>query len=171
VSEVDGTLEQTGEGWQLRFTRQLNHPTEKVWRAISEPEHLTAWFPFDIEGSRQTGASLRFAFRHDEGPSLEGTMALYEPPSTLELSWAGETLRFELQPYGHGTRFTLLNIFDELGKASRDAAGWHVCLDALAYHLDEQPPPRTSSERWSEVHPIYVKRFGAAASTIGPPAP
>jgi uncharacterized protein YndB with AHSA1/START domain len=167
---VNGALEQSGERWRLRFDRRLPHPPEKVWRALTQPEHLAVWFPFDIEGPRQTGASLRFVFRHGEGPSFEGSMVLYEPPSTLELSWPGETLRFELRPDGVGTRLTLLNTFDELGKAARDAAGWHVCLDALAYRLDERTPPASPSERWSQIHPSYVKRFGAEASTIGPPA-
>ena len=37
-----GTLEDLGGRWRLRFTRELAHPQEKVWRAITEPEHLQA---------------------------------------------------------------------------------------------------------------------------------
>ena len=37
-----GKLESTGGRWQLRFTRELAHPQEKVWRAITEPEHMRA---------------------------------------------------------------------------------------------------------------------------------
>jgi len=45
-----GTLEEAGGGrWRLRFTRTLDHPPEKVWRAITEPEHLRAWFPQRIK--------------------------------------------------------------------------------------------------------------------------
>lgn len=58
-----GDLEQLEDGrWQLRFTRSFRHPPEKVWRAISEPEHLARWFPTTIEGERVAGAVLRFAF-------------------------------------------------------------------------------------------------------------
>jgi hypothetical protein len=36
-----GDLDQLDDGrWQLRFTRVLSHPVEKVWRAITEPDHL-----------------------------------------------------------------------------------------------------------------------------------
>jgi len=165
-----GQLGHTAARRQLRFSRTLNHPPEKVWRALTEPAHLAAWFPTDIEGERATGAALRFTFRHDEGPSLDGQLLKYEPPTVLEFSWGDELLRFELQPDGAGTLLTFVNTFDELGKAARDAAGWHTCLDVLAYHLDNQPPPWTPAERRQQVHQSYVARFGPEAATIGPPA-
>ena len=163
-----GTLARSDGGWSLRFTRRLPHPPPKVWRALTEPEHLAAWFPTDIEGERRTGAPVRFVFRDGEGPAIDGEMITFDPPSVLELRWGGdETLRFELRPEDGGTVLTFVNTFDELGKAARDGAGWHVCLDALAADLDGTP--WTSSGRWSAVHGSYVERFGPAAATIGPP--
>jgi uncharacterized protein YndB with AHSA1/START domain len=168
---VNGQLERHDDRWQLRFTRRLPHPPEKVWRALTEPEHLAAWFPTDIEGERRTGAPLRFVFPGGEGPAMDGEMIACEPPSLLELRWGGgETLRFELRPDGDGTVLTFVDTFDELGKAARDAAGWHACLDALASHLDGRPAPAEPSERWQELHAAYVEQFGPAAATIGPPA-
>lgn len=168
---MDGQLEQSGGQWRLRFTRKLLHPPDKVWRALTEPEHLAAWFPTDIEGERMTGAPLRFVFRNGEGPAIDGEMITYDPPSVLEFRWGGdETLRFELQSDGEGTVLIFLNTFDDLGKAARDAAGWHACLDALGYHLNDERPPWTPAERWRRVHESYVESFGPAASTIGPPA-
>src|SRR5207247_6173143 len=35
-----GKLEDLGGRWRLRFTRELAHPQEKVWRAITEPKHM-----------------------------------------------------------------------------------------------------------------------------------
>jgi uncharacterized protein YndB with AHSA1/START domain len=167
---MNGQLEQDGDRWRLRFTRHLTHPPEKVWRAITEPEHLRAWFPTDIEGERTAGAPLRFVFREAEGPTIEGRMLAYEPPRLLELQWGdGETLRFEIEPEADGSRLTFVNTFNEIGKAARDAAGWHVCIDALALHLDATPLPWSTGERWKEVHPTYVAQFGPQAATIGPP--
>ena len=37
---MNGTLEQTSSGPRLRFERRLAHAPAKVWRAITEPEHL-----------------------------------------------------------------------------------------------------------------------------------
>jgi uncharacterized protein YndB with AHSA1/START domain len=168
---VDGQLEQRDGRWQLRFTRVLPHRPEKVWRALTEPEHLAAWFPTDIEGERANGAALRFVFRNGEGAAVEGKMIRYDPPSLLEFQWGGdETLRFDLQPEGDGTVLTFVNTFDELGKAARDAAGWHSCLDLLGYHLNDEEAPWSPTERWQQVHESYVGRFGPEASTIGPPA-
>ncbi|HLZ27268.1 MAG TPA: SRPBCC family protein [Chloroflexota bacterium] len=166
-----GQLEHTGDQLQLRFTRKLHHPPEKVWRALTEAEHLAAWFPTEIAGERATGAALRFTFRHGEGPTLDGQMLRYEPPSVLEFRWGDDdTLRFELQPDGDGSRLRFVNTFNELGKGARDAAGWHVCLDNLVAHLDGREPSGTPAERWHAVHSVYVARFGPEAATIGPPA-
>ncbi len=167
---MDGRLEQRDGRWQLRFRRKLPHPPEKVWRALTEPEHLAAWFPTDIEGERATGAALRFVFRNGEGPTIDGEMLSYDPPSVLEFRWGGDELRFELQPDGAGSVLIFLNTFDELGKAARDAAGWHGCLDVLGYHLNDEEAPWTPTVRWQHVHQSYVERFGPDASSIGPPA-
>ena len=165
-----GTLEQLDDGlWQLRFTRKLRHPPEKVWRAITEPEHLGHWFPTTIEGERATGARLRFAFPGDQAPPMDGVMRAFEPPSLMELQWGPDIVRLELQPSEEGTVLTLLDILDERGKGARDGAGWHVCLDALAAHLDGGQDARESMDAWKDVHPDYVESFGAEAATIGPP--
>lgn len=138
-------------------------------RALTEPEHLAAWFPAAIEGGRAAGARLRFVFAEDEAPPTDGEMLVFDPPAVLEFRWDEETLRFELRSDGHGCVLTFLNVFDDIGKAARDAAGWHTCLDQLGYHLDGEQPPWESFERWKEVHADYVERLGPEAATIGPP--
>lgn len=164
-----GTLAPAGDAWSLTFRRRLRHPPEKVWRAVTEPEHLAAWFPQRIEGERRAGARLRFVMDGGPGDSFEGEMLVFEPPSVMELTWGGDRLRIELEPDGDGTLLTLIDTFSEVGKAARDAAGWHECLDRLADAMDGAAP-MAPGERWREVHPIYVERFGPDAATIGPPA-
>jgi uncharacterized protein YndB with AHSA1/START domain len=165
-----GTLEGLDDGrWRLRFTRALAHPPEKVWRAITEPEHLAHWFPTTIEGERAAGAPLRFSFPGGEAPPFEGEMVAYEPPSVMELRWGPDTVRLELRPTATGTDFTLLDTLDERGKAARDGTGWHLCLDSLARHLGGEPAARESMGAWRDLQPHYVERFGPEAATIGPP--
>ena len=166
---MEGTLDRRGERWTLTFVRKLPHPPAKVWRALTEPEHLAAWFPSRIHGERAAGAKLRFEFEEHEGLDTEGEMLVYEPPTLLEFRWDQEILRFELRPEGNGCLLTLVDTFDELGKASRDGAGWHACLDVLEYHLAGDEPPWTPQDHWADVHAGYVERFGPEASTIGPP--
>lgn len=167
---IEGSLEHHEDAWTLTFVRRLPHPPEKVWRAITEPEHLAAWFPTTIEGERAPGVPLRFAFPGGEVAPIDGLMIGCDPPRLLEFRWGGdETLRFELQPDGEGTRLTLINTIRDVGKAARDSAGWDVCLDTLAHHLDGTTPPWTPQERWREAHAGYLRRFPPEAATIGPP--
>ena len=51
-----GTLDRDGERFVLTFRRRLAHPPERVWRALTEPEHLEHWFPTTIDGERAAGA-------------------------------------------------------------------------------------------------------------------
>jgi uncharacterized protein YndB with AHSA1/START domain len=91
-----GRLSTDGGRYRLSFTRFLPHPPEKVWRAITESEHLAAWFPARIEGDRRAGAPLRFVFEEDEGPTLDGVVNTFDPPRAFAFTWGPETLRFEL---------------------------------------------------------------------------
>ena len=163
-----GVLDRSGERLKLRYERHLAHGPDKVWRALTEPEHVSAWFPTDIVGERATGAELSFPFRQGEGPTMTGRFLAFDPPVKLEMAWGEEVLRFDLAPDGEGTVLTMTVVFDELGKAARDGAGWHACLDALGADLDGSTGG-TPEDRWRQVHKQYVDRLGPEASTIGPP--
>src|ERR687886_288618 len=89
MNAADGQLEEHAGRWRLRFERRLAHPPERVWRAITEPDDLRAWFPFDIEGDRAAGAPLRFVFRDGEAEPFEGRMVDFDAPRALELEWGG----------------------------------------------------------------------------------
>jgi uncharacterized protein YndB with AHSA1/START domain len=171
--DADGILEQVGDRWRIRFTRRLPHRPEKVWRAITDDEHIAAWFPSTIEGDRVPGAKLRFDFSDDpnapDGMVLDGEVLEADPPRAFAFRWGDDELRFELEPDGDGTLLTLTDTFDELGKAARDAAGWHVCLLLLAYEIDDRTPPEGTKDLWKQVNPLYVEKFGPEASTLGPP--
>ena len=55
-----GRLERAEGGEvRLRFERRFPQPPDTVWRALTEPEQLQAWFPTTIEGERVAGAPLR----------------------------------------------------------------------------------------------------------------
>jgi uncharacterized protein YndB with AHSA1/START domain len=166
-----GTLEHDGDRVVLRFDRRLAHPPERVWRALTEDDQLEAWFPTTVEGERREGAPLRFAHRDAAAPPMTGEMLAYDPPRLMELRWGDDVLRFELEPDGpDATRLVFTDTFSEIGRATRDGAGWHACLDLLAYAAaGEEPPPWKPRERWAQVRDAYAERFGPAASTVGPP--
>jgi uncharacterized protein YndB with AHSA1/START domain len=168
--EVDGELEQHDNHWRLRFTRPLPQSAETVWQAITRAEHLEAWFPQRIVGEWAVGAPLRFESRNGEFPPFDGEVLAYEPESLVEFRWGTDIIRLELVPTDAGSVLTLLDTIDDLGKAARDGAGWHVCLEALGRHLGGQDSSDTVGERWREVRAGYVDRFGPEAATMGPPA-
>ena len=165
---MNGTLAQAGPRWRLRFTRELDHPVPRVWQAVTEPGHLEAWFPQRITGDWVVGTPLTFSDPQGDGPEFGGEVLACEPPSLLEFRWGPDVIRLEIaaRGEGEGCTLTLLDTFDELGKAARDAAGWHVCLDALARQLAGSG---TSGDGWEALNGVYRQRLGPEASTIGPP--
>jgi len=164
-----GRLERKGELSVLRFTRHLPHPPAKVWRALTEAEHLAGWFPTTIQGQHEPGSPLVFEFLHIAIESMSGEMLAFEPYSLLEFRWSDDTLRFELRPEGDGTMLEFTVTFPEHGKAARDGAGWHVCLEQLAIVVDGGAPIGDDPDRWRNVQPAYVASLGPEASSIGPP--
>lgn len=164
-----GELERADDRATVRFVRRLPHARRDVWRAITEPEHLRAWFPSTIGGERRVGARLHFEFPNGEAEPFEGEMLAYEPPALLSFLWGDETLRFELEPDGDATILTFTATFVELGKAARDGAGWHASLDRLGCEVAGTAPPWSAADRWKQVRMPYIERFGPEASSIGPP--
>jgi uncharacterized protein YndB with AHSA1/START domain len=112
---------------------------------------------------------LRFRFRENEAPPFDGEMLAFDPPVLMELRWGDEILRFEVTPDGDGSVLVFTCTFEEIGKASRDAAGWHSCLDRFGFEVAGRAGPWSEADRWKELHAIYVDRLGPEASTIGPP--
>jgi uncharacterized protein YndB with AHSA1/START domain len=165
--DIDGTLEPAGERWRLRFTRHLPQSTDKVWRAITEPEHLAAWFPQRIVGEWSVGAPLKFV---SEFGDFDGEVLAYEPPHFVEFRWGTDVIRLEVTPEDGGTMLTLLDTLVELGTAARSAAGWWICLAALEAELVGQKPASPRAEDFKAINRRFAEKFGPEAATIGPPA-
>lgn len=175
---AEGTLEQVGDRWQLRFVRRLSHRPETVWRALTEERHLSAWFPTTIEGKLRPGEQLVFRHRDVALPPVHGEMLACEPPRLLEFTWGfgdvdgearPEWSRFELQPEGEGCILTFTTTYDKVGKSARNGAGWHACLENLERDLAGRGPAPDPAENWKKLNRRYAERFGPEAATLGPP--
>jgi uncharacterized protein YndB with AHSA1/START domain len=128
---TEATLITTEEKPLLRFERFLPRPVHDVWRAVTDPEQLRAWFPTRIEIDRwEPGATLTHHFDDGSQPPLPGTVLECSEPHRLVFTWGDDTIGFELSPAEGGTTFVLT---EQLGatKAARNAAGWEVCLERL----------------------------------------
>lgn len=167
---MNGELEREGDRWRLRFSRELAHAPERVWRAVVDPVERKAWFPDTATGDfERVGAALRFQHDDELVEPFSGEVLVVDPPRLLEFTWGDDVIRIEIAPRGQGCTFTLIDTIHELGKAARDGAGWHVCLDKLAHALDGTTPAWSDEQRWLDLNTGYADRFGPEAATIGPP--
>ena len=171
AAERDGMLiEVGGDRVGVRFERRLDHPPERVWRAVTETEELAMWFPArpEIGGERRVGAELTFVYPNDEEPPESGEIVELEEPRLFAFTWRpgaekGEPqiLRFELEPDGDGTKLVFTH---ELPRpdAAKVAAGWELCLDELELALAGTPRGDFPEGRWVELHEAYAEQFGVS---------
>ncbi|MBL8915203.1 MAG: SRPBCC family protein [Archangium sp.] len=170
VTAYGARIDKKGEEWTLVLVRDLKHPPEKVWRAITEPEHLKEWAPFDADVSLATvgaKAKLTTIGAPPAYATTETTVKRAEKNKALEYTWGGGDMRWELESHGAGTRLTLWAIINK-GFIATGAAGWHVCFDVLDRLLADDPMGRLIAgdalqhEGWHRLHAEYAQQFGVA---------
>lgn len=156
------------ENWSLVLVKELQHSPEKVWQALTDPKQLHEWAPFDANGNMgMAGAVLKLNTVGTPTPVVSETkIKRADAPRVLEYSWGGGDLRWQLEDFGGGTRLTLWHGIDRRYIAM-GAAGWHICLDVLAYSLSGMPlgrivgPDAMKFEGWQRLHADYASQFGA----------
>lgn len=164
-------VEDIGGKRTLVLVRELRHPPEKVWKALTDPEHLREWAPFDADGNLgAAGNTVKLTTAGLPTPRVtETTVKHADPPRLLEYNWGGFDIRWELEPHGTGTRLTLwANIGDRY--IAMGAAGWHICFDVLDRHLEGHPigriagPAAMKHAGWQRLHLEYAKQFGTEST-------
>ena len=73
---------------------------------------------------------MHFTFPGGEMEPIEGSVTALDPPRRFSFTWGDEHLHIELEPDGDGCRLRFTQVLSTREQASRDAAGWHVCLDS-----------------------------------------
>ena len=154
-------VEKDGSGWTLVLVRELRHAPEKVWKALTEPEHLREWAPFDVDANMgKVGAVNLTWVGRPEAIATQVTRA--EAPRVLEY---GE-MRWQLEPLDMGTRLTLWHRIDHRYIAW-GAAGWHIAFDVLESVLGGNPIGRIAGadamkfEGWQRLTAEYGEQFAA----------
>ncbi len=155
-----------GESWTLILVRELRHSPEKVWLALTDPDQLRAWAPFDAERSLGTAGST-VKLTTVGAPSLQvskTTVKRADAPNVLEYNWGGNDIRWELEASGSGTRLTLWHNIDRRF-ISWGASGWHICFDVLERMLAGAPigrmvgPEVMKFDGWQRLTTEYAKQF------------
>ena len=141
----------------VRVERRYPHAIEKVWHAVTSPEHLGQWFPSPVELDLRPGGAMRFtAFEGDAGAT--GTVEAVDEPRRLTFTWGTDRMTFELAPDGDGTMFALTHSFDDRYGAPSFATGWEICLAGLRSVLAGEPLP--PPDRGIARHEELVHEFG-----------
>ena len=131
-------IHKEGEQWTLVLVRDLGHPPARVWEAITAPEHLREWAPFDADRNLSAVGAAKLTTVGAPTPMVsESQVKRSDPPKLLEYSWGPADLRWELEPDGDGTALT----FTAEAQLPADwelevLAGWHIHLDHLEHVLD-----------------------------------
>ncbi len=159
-----------GEKWTLVLVRDLAHSRAKVWQALTDPEHLREWAPFDSDRNLGTVGTAMLTTVGAPTPLVSETRVIRaDVPRVLEFSWGGQDIRWELEqlPDG-GTRLTLWHNIDR-NFIAMGAAGWHICFDVLERQLAGQPIGRIVGAEamkfggWQRLHREYARQFGLQA--------
>jgi uncharacterized protein YndB with AHSA1/START domain len=112
------------------FVREFRHPVERVWAALTDPDHLKDWAPFTAERDLSEPGDTRLTMLDGEAAvDLPCVVTRAEPPTLLEYTWGEDQLRWELTPSDGGTRLTLRHRVQGPEWVPMVAAGWHICLD------------------------------------------
>jgi uncharacterized protein YndB with AHSA1/START domain len=166
-ARVERARGQNGEEkWTLVLVKELRHPREKVWRAITDPPHLLEWAPFDADGNLGTvGNKVRLTTVAAPAVRVtETTVTRADEPEVLEYKWGDFDMRWELEARDGGTRLTL---WTNIGHRfiAMGAAGWHICFDVLDHLLGGNPigrivGPEAMKFGWQRLNAEYAKQFG-----------
>lgn len=180
-----GEILRDGDRVGIRYVRRLQHPREKVWRALTRSDELRHWFPCDIVGERAAGATIQLPFWPDhveaygiDTPVISGRIHVWQPPAVFEWFWDTDHLRWELadddgatvltfttwigEPQAHGADGGSPD--DATGTASA-GAGYHTCLDYLERTLDGDRSRSLIDANTTGLEGAYRRRVDAAATS------
>jgi uncharacterized protein YndB with AHSA1/START domain len=155
----------------FRFERRPAHSPLRVWKAITDPEDLSHWFPARMETELEVGAPITFTFEEDFGIDPGGGEILeIDPPRLFAYTWRDDVLRWEIVPDGQGCRLIFLHTLGDEGggrlAAGRNAAGWDACLEALEAQLAGRTAEQPRSEQMLPAMEQYIERFGLGEGAV-----
>lgn len=136
------SIEPQPDGVEILLTRDIPHPPQRVWDALTDPDQLKVWLmEVDIFDLR-VGGMIRFT---EEGMGPASEILILDPPRTLELTWTTghppphSIVRFDLAPSAAGTLLTLRHSRNPARPVALDhAAGWQTHVEWLEAMLDSR---------------------------------
>lgn len=157
-------LEEKGR-WTLVFVRELSHVPAKVWLALTDPDHLREWSPFDADRNLGSVGAATLTMAGVPGEqSFASEVRVADAPRLLEYTWGEDVVRWELEEIDSGTRLTLRQSVADRVWLPKVAAGWHMCIDVAERALAGKPIGRIvgsdGRDGWERLNAEYAERFG-----------
>jgi len=135
----------------VRRTITINASADKVWAAITEPEHLSRWFPDRAElQSVELGAQGSFTW--DDHGTFPIVVEQVDPPHSISYRWNNESgvpvdpsrstvFTFTLEPRDSATQLTVVesgfdSLSDPTAAMESNRGGWNFELDELVAYLE-----------------------------------
>ena len=138
----------------------INASPERVWRALTNPVELSAWFKVQIEGTIAPNADVWMTSTHKGYEGDRFPVRIVEMTSPRRLVWEWHpgavdksvdysleprtTVTFTLEPVGKQTRLSVSETgFDAIGLARRakvfadNSQGWGEVLVWLQNHAEQ----------------------------------
>ena len=134
----------------VRRAVTIHAPLEKVWEAVTDPQHISAWFSDSAEVELVVGGEGNLAWK-DHG-SYPLVVERIEAPRLVAYRWSFESggaidldhstvFTFTLEPLEIGTQLTVVETgFDSLDdpgvRMESNRGGWTEELDELVAYLE-----------------------------------
>ncbi len=128
--------------------REIAHPPEKLWRALTQPHLMAEWL---MKNDFQPQVGHRFNLRGDWGGVLDCEVLSLEPPTSLSYTWNHEhadpaydltsVVTFTLTPTAKGTHLRVEQSGfrpDQKQAFGGAHAGWKGFLDKLETVLNQE---------------------------------
>lgn len=140
-------------------TIEIKAPPDRVWRALTSADELSAWFQVAIDGEIAAGNEVWMTSEHAQHKGQRFRVRFVEmmPPRRFTWQWyPGEvdpnvdysheprtTVTFTLEPFGTGTRLSVAETgFDEISLARRakvyddNSHGWAEVVGWLQRYVE-----------------------------------
>ena len=170
MTDTYGAYQSIEDRPALRFERRLSHPIDVVWPAITDP---ASWKLVSLPGGGGRfawGAEMTFRFEDmplDLPSTMSGRVTAFRSAAPVQLLLGARppvritsTSSLEPLPGEDACVLRLTVLLDSRDKASRDGAGWHVCLDRLErlVRAEDGPAVTGAGDRWRGFYQEYQRR-------------
>ena len=91
-------IRKEGDVWTLVLVRDLHHPPAKVWQALTEPEQLREWAPFDADRNLGTVGTAKLTTVGTPSPHVTETGQASRCAQAARVHLGGNDMRWELEP-------------------------------------------------------------------------